>query len=216
MKERVDRRSGRWSRAISSLALLAVVSLLAPSAAVGFGVPGTSPGQMTCPAGPLVIDIWYRDINAPDFGVLDQGWAIDTDFVNIRVWQTAPHAFCMLVKGAGTFVTVAGPSPENTDRDGIPAGIHGFYQFSVRRALFDNQLVAQPDLPRFGYIGTMDGGWNGDQSTLDNAFYFNPVPHYFGPGSKAPVQASLYIYISFGHGIWIQDKATGDHGDITG
>ena len=86
---------------------------------------------MTCPAGPLVIDIWYREINAPDFGVLDQGWAIDTDFVNIRVWQTGPHAFCMLVKGAGTFVTVAGPSPENTDRDGIPAGIHGFYQFSA-------------------------------------------------------------------------------------
>jgi hypothetical protein len=171
---------------------------------------------LTCSHGKLVIDVWYFEKNLPDTGVLDQGWAIDADLANVRVWQTATSTFCMLLSSpAGTFVTVAGPSPENTDPDGIAAGIRGVYHFAIRRAFTDISLKAHPNLPRFGWLGTMDGGWDGQQQTVDAAVFFRPDLVYFEPGPSSVVDGYHYVYHSLGHGTWIEDFVSGDQGDIT-
>jgi hypothetical protein len=121
----------------------------------------------------------------------------------------------LLSSPAGTFVTVAGPSPENTDPDGIAGGIRGVYHFAIRRTFTDRTLKAHPDLPRFGWLGTMDGGWDGEQGTIDDAVFFRPDLVYFEPGQPSVVDGYHYVYRSFGHGTWIEDFESGDQGDIT-
>lgn len=193
---------------------LALLSVPATSAAADSGAALAT--ALSCPDGPLVINVWYFEKNLPDTGVLGNAWAVDADLANFQVVSTGGTTFCStLTVPVGTFVTVAGPSPENTVSGGIVAGIRGSYHFVVKRTWTDRPLKANPSLPRFGWLGTMDGGWDGQQSTAGAAVFFRPDQVYFEPGPFATIDGYHFVYHSRGHGTWIVDSLTGDHGDIT-
>ena len=61
----------------------------------------------------------------------------------------------------------------------------------------------------------MDGGWDGQQGTIDDAAFFRPDLVYFEQGPPSVVDGYHYVYRSFGHGTWVEDFVSGDQGDIT-
>jgi hypothetical protein len=114
------------------------------------------------------------------------------------------------VRYEGSFVTVAGNSPENTITNlaaGITGNIHGGY-----RALFSGALVANSAQPTFGNLGTFDYGWDGTDAGASNLHTFDWSQVYFGTGNLNLVWWG-WIYQAPGHGTWV-NASTGNAGDI--
>lgn len=107
-----------------------------------------------CGGGKLVVDVTYKVINDLDSSVTGHNWAIDSFNKHVQVWQTGTNSFCAIARYEGSFTTLTGNSPQNTDPS-IPAGITGTSEGGYR-ALFTGTLNPSPASPAFGNLGTVD------------------------------------------------------------
>jgi subtilase family serine protease len=116
-----------------------VVATVGSAAAFG----GSQLSASACGGGKLVINVTQKVVNDADSGVAGNAWAFDSYNRQIQVWQTAPGTFCATVNYEGQFVTIAGPSPQDT---GTVSGT----------------LVAAPAYKTRGSVGTFDHGCSVD------------------------------------------------------
>jgi hypothetical protein len=104
---------------LAALAMVAV-SITATTALASPGPVDT--GRQACEAsGPAMVNVNYT-YTSPDSGLGGNTWANDTIKRQIQIFKV-DGGYCASVKDQGSFVTVEGRSPGNTDD--IPAGITG-------------------------------------------------------------------------------------------
>jgi hypothetical protein len=123
------------------------------------------------------------------------------------VWQTGATSFCAIVRFEGSFTTVAGNSPQNTDPD-IAAGITGNSEGGYR-ALFTGTLNPSPAYPSRGDLGTFDYGWDGTDSGANTITPFDWSQIYFGTGNLNLVWWG-WIYRTPHNGTWVNACAATD------
>jgi hypothetical protein len=80
-------------------------------------------------------------------------WAYDNTRERLRVWERPHGSYCELWEDAGTFVSVAGPSPAGEAV--LPAGIRGTVE-GVERTTY--RAVLDPAATLHGDLGTADYG----------------------------------------------------------
>src|SRR5579859_4793747 len=86
--------------------------------------PASNPTQ--CAHGALIVNVNYTLINDFDSGVAGNAWANDTINRHLQIRQDgngASTSYCAMIDDTGSFVTFAGPSPQNTGT--VSAGITG-------------------------------------------------------------------------------------------
>ncbi|HEV2235970.1 MAG TPA: hypothetical protein VGR57_04830 [Ktedonobacterales bacterium] len=200
----------------AALVLIAlVVSLVARGQATAHSAPHLDYGaQLNAAAcgqsGAQVLDVTLKVINDPDSSVTGHSWARDTFNKRIQVWQTGASDFCAVVRYEGSFVTVAGNSPQDTSASivpGITGDIHGGY-----RALFSGAPVASPGQPTHGDLGTFDYGWDGTDAGALHLTTFDWSIVYFGTDN-----INLFwwgwIYQAPGHGTWVNACGVAEQGN---
>lgn len=194
------------------LALVAVFAFMVPARADSDD-QGEKRGlklNVSCPDGPLVIDVKHRVVNDGDSGVT-RYWAYDSYKKHIRVWQTGPTTLCAVVQYEGSFTSTAGPSPMGTDSDGIAAGITGSMTGGYR-ATITGALNPSPAFKVKGNLGTFDYGWTGDPDNgSPNPFRWTEI--YFLSGYVFNFDWWGWVYNAAGNVIWF--NTDGNAGDIT-
>lgn len=194
--------------------LIAVLAMALPAGAASpASARSAQLSAAQCPAGELVINVTQKVVNDVDSGVAWNYWAVDQYNRHMQVWQVGPGTFCAVVSYAGSFLTVAGASPQNTDIDGIAAGITGTFQGGYVSNVFHGTLNSSPAYRTRGNIGTFDYGC--DPTTGACPGYVSWLGTYFSP---APVD---FDYSSWGwtyhggkNGTWV-NSIDGNQGDIT-
>lgn len=155
-----------------------------------------------------VINVEQKVKNDADSGVAGNAWAFDNYEREIKVYRTTEeNSYCAIVKYEGKFITLAGPSPNNTGT--VAAGIRGEFEGGYR-ATFTGTLKSSPLKKTHGSIGTYDYACD----TLFNcpgrvswlSFYFDGVASFDQPWWG-------WIYHADDHGTWI-NASTGNVGDI--
>lgn len=132
-----------------------------------------------CPDGKIVIDVTHKVVHDADSGVTPNSWASDAYTRHIRVVQlkSDPTLFCAVTRYDGKFVTKQGASPQNTDPDGIGAGIKGNLKGGYRSTIFTGVLNPSPAYAKKGNIGSFDyqegannWSWTGAYFTSTSGF----------------------------------------------
>jgi hypothetical protein len=160
-----------------------------------------------CGNGTLVVDVTHKLINDADSSVTGHYWANDSFNKHIQVWQTGTNTLCAVVHYEGSFVTVAGNSPADTDSN-IAAGITGTVEGGYR-AFFNGNLNPSPAQPTHGNLGTFDYGWNGTDSGASNITPFDWSQVYFGTDDLNLVWWG-WIYRTPHNGTWVNACGASD------
>lgn len=172
---------------------------------------GSQLNSSQCPTGKLVINVNQSVLNDNDSGVAGNAWAFDNLKRLIKVWQVSDSTYCALVKYEGQFVTIAGLSPQNTDNDGIAAGLTGTFEGGYRSTIFTGTLNADPIYPTKGNMGTFD-------YNCDTAFncpgYVDWTTVYFNSTTGFDLDWWGWIYHGGNNGTWV-NAISGNSGDIT-
>lgn len=168
-----------------------------------------NPGKCGGPPGRLLINITHQVINDGDSG-LGGYWAYDDYNRHIQVWQVDADTFCVDVRYLGSFETVAGASPGNTDI--IAAGIDGTFQGGYRASIAGTPNP-NPAFRTRGNIGTFDYGWDGHS---DHGAHtpFSWLGAYFSSVSDFTYEWWGWIYQAGSNGTWT-NSTDGNQGDIT-
>lgn len=107
----------------------------------------------------LVLNVSFLIKNDADSGTTTPEWAVDTINRTVQVYQVSESSFCAVVTDQGTFITVAGASPQAaTDIGGtVSAGVTGTLSGGYQET-FDGTLRTTSDGGQvfFGNIGTFD------------------------------------------------------------
>ena len=203
----------KTKKLLSILSILVLLLAVIPVMSAGAAPASNQSAQLNaaqCNGGELVINVTQKVENDVDSGVAGNNWAYDQANRQIQVWQTGLNTFCAVVRYEGSFLTIAGASPGNTDTDGIAAGItgtfHGGYVANIT-----GTLIPDPSYRTRGNIGT----FNYDCNTAGVCpGYFNWVATYFAP-------SYVFDYVSWGwtyhggkNGTWV-NSSDGNFGDIT-
>ncbi|MCL4533708.1 MAG: hypothetical protein M1370_00910 [Bacteroidetes bacterium] len=196
--------------ALVTVAVMLSLTVLAGQALAAPDAPHLNWGSQVnageCPAGKLVINVTHKVVNDADSGVAGNNWAYDNYNKTVQVWQVGPGEFCALARYVGSFTTNAGPSPENTDPDGIAAGIKGTYEGGYRSTIFSGTLKASPGYSLRGNLGTFDYGYGSTPFSWVNA--------YFSSTSGFDLAWWGWVYHGGKNGTWV-NASTGNLGDIT-
>ena len=200
--------------AILGVLLLSSVLVWASSAAAGPTVPhlnwGSNVNPARCPTDDgyryLEINVTHHVVNDQDSGLAGI-WATDDYNKHIQLWAVgiAPEpqgeVFCAIVRYQGSFTTLAGASPGNTDT--IAAGIEGTFQGGYRAAIVGT-LKENPPYRTRGQLGTFD--YTGGP--------FDWVDAYFSSVSSFTLAWWGWNYNGGQNGRWV-NAITGNEGDIT-
>jgi hypothetical protein len=92
--------------------------------------------------------------NDVDTGSKGNTWAYVTYTRRVRVWRRGPSRFCAASAYAGTFTSMAGPSPGG--KWTLPDGIRGTMDATSVRT-FRGRFA--PRAPLHGFLGTKSGPW---------------------------------------------------------
>jgi hypothetical protein len=161
-----------------------------------------------CPIGENVINVRLDVVNDADSGIT-RYWAYDDYRKIIRVWQTGPDTFCVVVRYKGTFRSTPGQSPGSKDL--IAADITGS-MIGGYRATITGTLKSSPTHRRHGYLGEFNYGWSGDPDTsAPNPFKW--VDEYFNPGYTFEYFWWGWVYRAKNGSVWV--NSAGNSGDIT-
>jgi len=181
------------------------VSGLAPAvlAAIALAAPSNGDANHGCGSGTLVLDVRYRVLNDVDTGSGGANWAFDTYARAVRVWRKSAGRFCAASTYAGTFTTIAGPSPGGTAT--IPAGIRGTLRGSSTTTF--KATFAPGGRPTRGDLGTKDFACTSADRKGACAGTFDWLATYFtsGDGFKSfryTRYAFTYKATEGGHGVW--------------
>ncbi|HHT9125117.1 MAG TPA: hypothetical protein ACFYD6_04780 [Candidatus Brocadiia bacterium] len=169
-----------------------------------------NPGQ--CSDGQLVINVTHKVTNDADSSVTGKYWAYDNYKRLIQVWQVGTDTFCAVIRYQGAFTTVATNSPENTDGDGIAAGIKGTFEGGYR-ATITGTLDPSPSYRTRGNIGTFDYGWDGNPDNGPSS-PFSWVSTYFTSVDSFTYEWWGWVYHGGSNGTWV-NSVDGNQGDIT-
>lgn len=168
-----------------------------------------NPGQ--CPDGQLVINVTHKVTNDLDSGVAGNWWAYDNYNKHIQVWEVDTDIFCAVVHYQGSFTTVAGRSPNDTDD--IAEGIKGAFQGGYRATITG---TLDPQYQTKGNIGKFDYGCDADEDPGDRSTccgLFNWVDAYFSDWTFS-YDWWGWIYHGGKNGTWV-NSSDGNQGDIT-
>ena len=192
-----------------------VPALIAGLALAATGTAANPAANQGCGAGALVLNIRYRVLNDVDTGVRGNNWAFDTYTRGVKVWRKGPRRFCSASTYAGTFATIAGPSPGGTTT--IPAGIRGTFRGSSASTFSGTLTIAAR-----GDLGTKDFACTSADRKGACAGTFDWLSTYFT--SQDAFRSFRYIRYDFayhatqgGRGTWRDALAGGrtrSHGDI--
>lgn len=156
-----------------------------------------------CPRGKLVINVTHKVVNDVDSGVAGNNWAVDNYNRHIQVWQVEPDMFCVVVSYEGSFVTLAGRSPGDTDD--IAAGITGTFQGGYVSTVFNGTLNPSPVYRTHGNIGTFDYDYGNSNWSWTSAYFSSNSFNFASWG---------WTYHGGKNGTWI-NSSEGNQGDIT-
>ncbi len=153
-----------------------------------------------------LVDVTYNIYNDEDSAVWGGNWAVDNLNEELIVTQISPTQCQFVQTFNGTFVTMAGKSPQNTGiiGAGITGTVVGSYTSS---APFDCTPNPSPSYSTTGYLGS----FNRSDSYPSFMSYFTSPADY-------PAYSWNFTYTtcsSTGKQIWV-NADTGDLGDITG
>ena len=155
-----------------------------------------------------VINVTLRLINDADSGFTRPVWAMDQIRRHITVWQVAPGSFCAIVQDEGTFVTLAGLSPNDatiTIAAGIKGEIEGGYRATIAGTL-KTGVGTHGDLGTKDYACDASGNCPGYFSWVSNFFDWTDFQQpWWG-----------WRYDAGRHGVWINsvDFGPGTGGNI--
>lgn len=195
---------------------MVVILLTASVAPVAAATPtldwGSEVDPEQCGDGDLVINVNHKVTDDLDSGEAGNWWAYDSFKKHIQVWEVGTDTFCAVVQYQGTFTTVEGRSPGDTDD--IAAGIKGTMQGGYRLTI-TGSLDSDPAYRTRGNIGAFDYGCDadidpGDRSTCT---LFDWIGEYF---TSATWTWDWWGWIYHGgqNGTWV-NATTGNLGDIT-
>ncbi|HXG51772.1 MAG TPA: hypothetical protein VNN77_10245 [candidate division Zixibacteria bacterium] len=182
--------------------------MAAPSIHLSWGSQ-VNPGQCDGASGKLVINVTHQVTGDIDSGVGGNYWAYDDYNKHIQVWQTDTNTFCADVRYLGSFVTVAGRSPQNTDT--IAAGIEGTFEGGYR-AIIIGTLDPDPLYRTRGSIGKFDYGCDAVTGNCVNLFSWPDT--YFASYSSFNLDWWGWVYQGGSNGTWV-NSIDGNQGDIT-
>lgn len=194
--------------------LLVSVFLAAPPSAVAQAPSlnwGSEVNPSRCPTDQgyryLEINVTRKVEQDPTTGGASNTWAVLEYNQHIQVWKVGvivggAERFCALVRYQGSFNTLAGASPQNTDPL-IAAGIDGSFEGGYR-LVFSADELSGPAYRTRGHIGT----FSGPVGSFDwRNFYFTNI------GSD-DLQWWGWIYHGGNNGAWV-NSIIGNQGDIT-
>ena len=193
-----------------------LIAILAMALPAGAASPASArSAQLSgsqCPAGKLVINVTHKVVNDIDSGVAGNYWAVDEYNRHIQVWQVGPDTFCAVASYAGSFVTVAGASPQTTDLDGILAGITGTFEGGYVSNVFHGTLNSSPSYSTRGNIGTFDYGCDPTTGVCTGLFSWRGT--YFSSAPDFDLSSWGWTYHGGKNGTWV-NSSDGNQGDIT-
>lgn len=161
-----------------------------------------------CGHGRLVVSAVALIVNNADSGEGGNYWAYDTLWRHYMVWKTGATEYCAIIRDTGSFKTVAGRSPGDTDD--IAAGIRGLIRGGYRTTHFTGTW--SPEWPAFGYIGKLDYQCDIDTGDCPGA----PVwrDKYFTSIAGYDFDWWGWFYHAGPRGTWY-NAVSGNVGDIT-
>ena len=192
-------------------ALLATAVTAATALGGVHNPPASNPTQ--CAQGALIVSVNYTLINDFDSGVAGNAWANDTINRHLQIRQdggSTSTSYCATVDDTGSFVTFAGPSPNNTGT--VSAGINGRINGGYTTTDFTGTVNPHPAYATHGNLGTFDLQCT-DAYTCPGAHpsYLS----YFTTTSGDNLANWSWGYHTAHNGDWI-NADTGNSGDITG
>lgn len=157
----------------------------------------------------LLVNVTYTLTNDADSGFAGNEWASDTIHRTLKVWRESDGSYCAVVGDTGSFVTLAGVSPNKSGT--VTAGITGRVQGGYV-ATFTGTQASTPAYATSGNLGTFDlqcdTSFNCPGARPSFTSYFDPAPSY-------TLTAWGWIYRTAENGTWVNQKS-GSSGDITG
>jgi hypothetical protein len=195
----------------------AVAALVLPQ---GANAATPTAKNLGCGAGRLALSVTYTVSNDVDTGLRGNNWAFDDYTRTLRVVSKGNGRWCAGSTYAGTFTTIAGPSPGGTTT--IPAGIRGTFEGSSVTT-FRGTFSPRGKRTR-GSLGAHDFQCTSDAVKGKCAATWDWLTTYFtSPDSFASFRYLRYAFsyraLEGGHGAWT-DKLVGGkeraHGDIVG
>lgn len=195
-------------------AALLAAAVTASTALAVHSPPAANPVQ--CTKGTLVVNVNYTLKNDYDSGVAGNAWANDTINRHLQIRQqgnsqpSLSTQYCAMVDDSGSFVTFAGPSPQNTGT--VSAGINGRIMGGYDTTLFTGLLNPSPAYSTHGNLGTFDlactDAYNcpGAHPSFLSYFSGSPAWDYADWG---------WTYHTAKNGTWT-NADSGNSGDITG
>ena len=180
-------------------ALVAAALSLSATAGASPSPVGGSNAKACNASGAAIVNVHFTLINDYDSAVGGGNWANDTIYRQLQIWQVG-STFCAVVSDQGSFVTFAGPSPNNTGT--ISAGITGKIKGGYTTTSFTGTFATT--LPVSGNLGTFD-------VLLSHPSYLD----YFSSTSGADLAVWGWTYHTSQNGTW-NNVYTGNSGEITG
>jgi len=182
------------------LALGTLLALALSALAVGTA-SASNGGTYKCDGGKMIVNVTYTITNDPDSGVNGNDWATDTIKRHMQVFDLGDGTYCAAVNDTGSFVTLAGDSPNGTGAvdAGISGRLNGGYVAMIPAATLD----PSPAYATHGNLGSFD-------SSARPSFL-----SYFSGSPDWDFASWGWAYHTAKNGNWL-NAAAGNSGDITG
>jgi hypothetical protein len=175
----------------------------------------TDPDECSA-TGRTVVSITHKVINDDDSGVAGNYWATDAYSRLLTIVEVqAPVSpggvgkYCAVTQYFGDFVTVAGPSPQDTCT--VPAGVKGIFRGGYRSVTFDGVLNPSPSKKISGNLGTFDYACDGSGNC--SGLFDWTATYFVGPLVGWDYAWWGWMYYAYTHGSWINSSG-GNSGDI--
>jgi hypothetical protein len=187
------------------IGLAAIVVALSITGATALASPGPVGGSNAKPcktSGTALVNVQYTLTNDLDSGVAGNDWATDTISRQLQIWQVDSNTFCVSVSDQGSFVTIAGASPQDTGNvtDGITGKMKGGYSGPVT-----GTPASSPAYAASGNLGTFDA----------NSAHPTYLSYISAVTSDNAFDVWGWSYHASQNGTWT-NTSSGNTGDITG
>jgi hypothetical protein len=189
--------------------LVGVLAALAASAVASASPSpvGGSHAKACSTSGTALVNVHYTLTNDYDSAIDGHAWANDTVSRQLQIWALGSGAYCVAVTDQGSFVTFAGPSPQNTGT--VSAGVAGKIKGGYGGSVIGTFAAT---LPVSGNLGTFDlqctDAYNCPGQHPSYLDYFSTV------STDNAFSVWGWNYHTSQNGTW-NNTSTGNTGDIT-
>jgi len=159
-------------------------------------------------SGAAIVNVHYTLINDYDSAVGGTAWANDTIDRQLQIWALGGGTYCASVSDQGSFVTLAGPSPDGTGT--VSAGVTGKIKGGYTTVAFTG--TPSTTLPVSGNLGTFDLKCT-DANNCPGT-YPSYLSYFSSPTSPVDLAVWGWTYHTSQSGTW-NNTSTGNTGDIT-